>query len=365
MKKRVLLGMSGGVDSSASAILLKKAGYDVIGCTMKLWNTDEKAIKDAKKVCEKLQIPHYIIDCEKEFTCKVIDNFINEYQKAKTPNPCVQCNKYIKFGEFYKKAQELECDFMATGHYARIEYSNKYNQYVLRKSKEEKKDQTYFLYTISPEKIEHILFPLQDYIDKQDTRKIAEENQLEVAQKKDSQEICFIPNNNYQDFLVNNMNLKPTQGKIVLKTGEVLGKHNGLINYTIGQRKGLGVSYKEPLYVIKLDKTNNQVVVGKEEDLYSKELRATDINWTIKEVKENIEKGKEIECYAKIRYRAKEAKAIIKKLNIVCTDKKNSKDIEKTIIAVEFLEPQRAITPGQSVVFYDDDGIVLGGGVIM
>ena len=359
MKKRVLLGMSGGVDSSASAILLKKAGYDVIGCTMKLWNTDEKAIKDAKKVCEKLQIPHYIIDCEKEFRCKVIDNFINEYQKAKTPNPCVQCNKYIKFGEFYKRAQELECDFMATGHYARIEYSNKYNQYVLRKSKEEKKDQTYFLYTISPEKIEHILFPLQDYIDKQDTRKIAEENQLEVAQKKDSQEICFIPNNNYQDFLLNNMNLKPKQGNIVLKTGEVLGKHNGLINYTIGQRKGLGVSYKEPLYVINLDKTNNQVVVGKEEDLYSKELRATDINWIIKEVKENIENGKEIECYAKIRYRAKEAKAIIKKVITKNTEMSNYE------IVSNFVEPQRAITPGQSVVFYDDEGIVLGGGTIM
>ncbi len=359
MKKRVLLGMSGGVDSSASAILLKKAGYDVIGCTMKLWNTDEKAINDAKKVCEKLQIPHYIIDCEKEFRCKVIDNFINEYQKAKTPNPCVQCNKYIKFGEFYKKAEELECDFMATGHYARIEYSDKYNQYVLRKSKEEKKDQTYFLYTISPDKIQHILFPLQDYTDKEDTRKIAEENQLEVAQKKDSQEICFIPNNNYQDFLLNNMNLKPKQGNIVLKTGEVLGKHNGLINYTIGQRKGLGVSYKEPLYVINLDKTNNQVVVGKEEDLYSKELRATDINWIIKEVKENIENGKEIECYAKIRYRAKEAKAIIKKVITKNTEMSNYE------IVSNFVEPQRAITPGQSVVFYDDEGIVLGGGTIM
>lgn len=359
MKKRVLLGMSGGVDSSASAILLKKAGYDVIGCTMKLWNTDEKAINGAKKVCEKLQIPHYIIDCEKEFRCKVIDNFINEYQKAKTPNPCVQCNKYIKFGEFYKKAEELECDFMATGHYARIEYSDKYNQYVLRKSKEEKKDQTYFLYTISPDKIQHILFPLQDYTDKEDTRKIAEENQLEVAQKKDSQEICFIPNNNYQDFLLNNMNLKPKQGNIVLKTGEVLGKHNGLINYTIGQRKGLGVSYKEPLYVIGLDKTNNQVVVGKEEDLYSKELRATDINWMIKEIEGKINNGEEIECYAKIRYRAKEAKAIIKKVITKNTEMSNYE------IVSNFVEPQRAITPGQSVVFYDYEGIVLGGGTIM
>lgn len=334
MNKKILLGMSGGVDSSVSAILLKQAGYEVIGCTMKLWDTGEQAIQDAKKVCEKLQIPHYIVDYEQEFTCNVVNNFVNEYIEARTPNPCVQCNQYIKFGKLYEKAQELGCEYIATGHYARIEYSEKYQQYVLRKSKEEKKDQTYFLYTITQEKIEHIVFPLQEYTNKQDTRNIAEENGLEVAQKKDSQEICFIPNNHYQEFLMKHMKEKPKLGNIVLKTGEILGKHNGLINYTIGQRKGLGIAYKEPLYVVELNKQNNQVIVGTEKDLYAKKLQAINLNWMIKEIENKINNNEEVECYAKIRYRAKEAKAIIKKEN----NKENQQ-----IIRVEFEENQREI----------------------
>ena len=348
MKEKVLLGMSGGVDSSASAILLKKEGYEVIGCTMNLLEeSNQEAIKDAKKVCEKLGIEHCIIDCRSEFKCNVINKFIEEYENAKTPNPCVECNKYLKFGVFYNKAEELGCKYIATGHYAKKEYSEKYNQYVLRKSNEEKKDQTYFLYTIPREKEENIIFPLQDNISKENTRKLAESYGLEIANKKDSQEICFIKDNDYQRFLKQHMQNQPKKGKIVLTTGEILGEHNGLINYTIGQRKGLGISYKEPLYVIKLDINKNQVIVGTEKELYNDKLEAINLNWIV-DIEDKLENG--IECFAKIRYRAKEAKA------------KVVKEFDK--IKVIFQEPQRAITPGQSVVFYDEDGIVLGGGKI-
>lgn len=343
MKKKVLLGMSGGVDSSVSAILLQNQGYEVIGCTMTLW---EQTIKDAKKVCEKLGIPHYTIDCKKEFEGKVVNKFIQEYQEARTPNPCVECNKYLKFGVFYQKARELGCEYIATGHYARIEFSKKYQQYVLKKSREEKKDQTYFLYTIAKEKLEHIIFPLQNYFNKEEIRKIAEENQLTVAQKKESQEICFIPDNDYQNFLKKHGNGIQQKGNIVLSNGEVLGQHQGFINYTIGQRKGLGISYKEPLYVLKLDKEKKEVIVGAEKELYAKELYAKEVNWMVWDKLE-----KPMRCKAKIRYRAKEAEAMIFP----------EEDKVKVIFDIE----QRAITSGQSIVFYDDDGIVLGGGKII
>lgn len=345
--KKVLLGMSGGVDSSVSAIILQKQGYEVIGCTMNLWHPQQentKSIEDAKKVCEKLGIKHYILDYKKEFKCNVVDYFIKEYENTRTPNPCVECNKYLKFGLLYQKALELGCEYIATGHYAKVEYSEKYNQYVLKKSDETKKDQTYFLYTIPKEKIEHIIFPLQNLKEKKDTRKIAEENGLEVAKKKDSQEICFIPNDDYKAFLESYITAK--EGNIVLRSGKILGKHQGITNYTIGQRKGLGIAYKEPLYVLELDKEKNEVIVGKEEELYRKELYANELNWLI------FEKiDKEIECYAKIRYRANPAKA-----KIIPIDNKK--------IKVEFEEPQRAITKGQSVVFYIDD-ILIGGGKII
>ncbi len=355
MKKKVLLGMSGGVDSSVSAILLQKQGYEVIGCTMKLWDPgneekesaccENQAVYDAKRVCDQLGIPHYTINCKEDFKNKVVDHFIQEYKEARTPNPCVECNKYLKFGTFYEKAQELECDYIATGHYASIEFSDPYQQYVLKKSKEEKKDQTYFLHTIPKEKLGHIIFPLQNYTDKEETRKIAEENGLVVAQKKDSQEICFIPDNNYQSFLREygkNINKK---GNIILKNGKVLGQHQGFIHYTIGQRKGIGISYQEPLYVVQLNKEKNEVMVGTEKELYHKELQAEDINWLVFE-----ELEKPIVCKAKIRYRAKEADCTVYP--------------EGNSVKVVFDTEQRAITPGQSVVFYDEDGIVLGGGKI-
>lgn len=353
-KGRVLIGMSGGVDSSVSALLLKQAGYEVIGATMRLWEDKEnmqnnyisKTIEDAKKICDKLKIPHYILDCRKEFKEKVINNFICCYQCAQTPNPCIECNKYMKFDEFYKKALELGCDYISTGHYAKVEYSEKYNQYVLKKSDSERKDQTYFLYTINKNILPKLIFPLENFYDKSEIRKIAEENGLEVAQKEDSQEICFIPNNNYVEFLEKNLKNKQKHGNIILQDGTILGMHKGLIYYTVGQRKGLGIAYKEPLYVIGLNQEKNEVIVGTEKELYTNMLYANELNFLL-----NIDLNNPIEVKAKIRYRAKEANAILYLQ-------------DNGIVKVEFKEQQRAITPGQSVVFYIDD-LILGGGKII
>jgi len=352
MGKRVLLGMSGGVDSSVSAVILKEQGYEVIGATMKLHNCiDENNneinsyIDDAKKVCEQLNIEHHVIDLKEEFNKYVIQNFIESYKNATTPNPCVQCNKYLKFGEFYKKAIELNCDYIATGHYVKVEYSEKYEQYVLKMADERNKDQSYFLYGISKEILPKLIFPLKNINNKNDARIIAKENMLQVAEKKESQEICFIDNNDYGSFLEKNMDKLPKKGNIVLKTGEVVGKHRGLIYYTIGQRKGLGISYKYPLYVVDIDSKNNQVIVGEEKDLYKNELSADNVNFLL-----NIDKTNPIKVKAKVRFRAEPKEAIL--------------IIKDEYVEVEFEEPQRAITPGQSVVFYVDDDIVLGGGTI-
>lgn len=355
-KKRVLLGMSGGVDSSVSALLLKNEGYEVIGATMKLWQDDnyveieggccsESSAYDAKRVCDLLDIPHYVLDFTKEFKCHVIDDFINCYKEAKTPNPCIECNRHLKFNVFYKKALELDCNYIATGHYAKTEFSKEYNSYVLKKSKAKRKDQSYVLYNIPKEIIKNTLFPLGDFEEKEQIREIAKKNGLKVASKPDSQEICFIPDNDYVSFLINNMDKKPKPGNIRHINGEILGKHKGLINYTIGQRKGLGISSKEPLYVIKLDKEKNELIVGSDKDIYSTQLYVTDVNLLI-----DMDLSKKIKVMAKIRYSAKEAPAIIY-------------NDEKGKLRVEFENPQRAITPGQSIVFYRDD-IVLGGGKI-
>ena len=327
------------------------------------------AVEDAKKVCEKLGIKHYVLDLREEFKEKVVNNFICTYMCAKTPNPCVECNKFMKFDAFYKLAKELECEYIATGHYAKKIYSEEFKQYVLAKADAIRKDQSYFLYGISKEILSYVIFPLSEFKDKAEIRSIAEEAGLEVAKKKDSQEVCFIPDNDYIGFLIKhkdniekpgdfkaqNTNLNK-QGNIVLSSGEVLGTHTGFINYTVGQRRGLGIAYKEPLYVIKLNKEKNEVIVGTEKELYSSELWANELNFlvdinSLKNISDLPNKEKqEIEIEAKIRYRSKPAKATL--------------TIENNIAKVKFIEPQRAITPGQSVVFYLND-IVLGGGKIL
>ena len=347
-KGKILLGMSGGVDSSVSAILLQEQGYKVIGATLELFGdscTNITTVKDAKKVCEKLGIKHITIELKKEFYKYVIKDFIDSYSICETPNPCIKCNRYIKFDIMHKKAKELGCDYLATGHYAKIEYDEKWNQKVIKKSDSIRKDQSYVLYNVKKEILQDTIFPLGEFEYKDEIREIARTHGLEVANKKDSEDICFIPDNNYVRFLEEN-NLKSKKGNIVDTEGNILGKHTGLYKYTIGQRKGLGISSKYPLYVVKLDKDKNEVIVGKEEEIFSPKAIITDFNNLLTENKIENMKVK-----AKVRYSAKEADAIINQID------------DKTV-EVNFLEPQRAITPGQSLVLYIDD-IVLGGGKIV
>lgn len=333
--KRVLIGMSGGVDSSVAAYLLKKEGYEVVGLTMSLFpKENDTSIIDAKQVCQKLNIEHYIVDYTKEFSNKVIKNFIENYQNAKTPNPCIECNKYFKFGLMWQKAQELNCDYIATGHYAAIK-DNKLCRI------DSPKDQSYFLYKIDKSILPHILFPLSNYLNKDEIRKIAEEQNLCVYNKKDSQDICFIPHNDYSSFLEQNLDNLPNKGDFIYH-GKVIGQHKGLIYYTIGQRKGLGISYLHPLYVISLNKENNQVILGDEEELYTKVVNITDINILVDKLPSKAQ--------AKIRYKSK-----LTSCNIEIIDNNN--------LRIIFDEPVKSVTPGQSLVLYDND-IVLGGGII-
>ena len=351
-KKRVLLGMSGGVDSSVSAILLKEQGYEVIGVTMKLHEEEidgsccnKSATDDAKRVCDFLGIEHHIADFTEEFKVRVVNNFICEYKNCRTPNPCIECNRYLKFQSMFQKAKELDCEYIATGHYAKIEFDEKYNQYVLKKSNAGRKDQSYVLYNVPKELLDKVLFPLSDFEDKSQIREIAAKHNLPVANKPDSEDICFIPNGDYKEFLEKNSDINSKKGKIVLRDGTVVGEHTGLYKYTIGQRKGLGIAYKVPLFVLGFNKEKNQVIVGEQNELFVKEFFVDNINLLLED---KIEGEKEV--FVKTRYSSKEAKAIITQI-----DNK---------IKVIFEEPQKSVTPGQSAVFYVDD-IVIGGGKII
>ena len=342
--KKVMVGISGGVDSATSCLILKEMGYDVAGCNINFIEKEDTINPDAKSVCESLNIPFYHFDLYDVFKEKVIKNFYESYNNGKTPNPCVLCNKYFKFGKLLDFALENGYEYIATGHYAKVEYSEKYNRYILKKANNLAKDQSYFLYQIKKEALSHIIFPLEDYSSKDDVRNKAKEASLGVSQKKDSLDICFIPDKDYKAYLINNNYVKVKPGNIILSNGTILGKHNGLFNYTIGQRKGLGIAYSEPLFVLGFDFNKNNLIVGTEKELYKKEIVITDVNLLLFD---KIDDGSRFNV--RVRYQGKDNKATLYNSG------------EK--IRIIFDEPIKSPTPGQSAVIYLDD-IVVGGGII-
>lgn len=350
-KKKVVVGMSGGVDSSVTAYLLKEQGYEVIGVTMKLTCEQENkktksTIEDARKVAQRLGIEHHTVDFTNIFKEKVIDNFLNEYQLGRTPNPCVECNKYVKFGALLKKAHELGAYYIATGHYAKVYHHEKYQRYVLERADAFEKDQTYTLYHLKQEQLRHVLMPLGTYENKERVRAMAREVGLEVAKKKESQDICFIEDDDYNRFLKENTNHEIAPGHFVDAQGNIVGKHKGITNYTIGQRKGLGLALGKPVYVVDIKPEENIVVVGDDSEVFGQELLSINNNFiTIGRLE------KPMDTYVKVRYNGNGQKA-----KLVPIDEKTLK--------VVFYEPVRGITPGQSVVFYVDN-LVVGGGIIL
>lgn len=356
---KVLVAMSGGVDSSVSAALLKEEGYQVIGATMQIWPSNKlageadrfggccglDAVLDAKKVAHRLGIPHYVMDFKDLFERKVIYDFCREYSMGRTPNPCIRCNKHIKFDALLSRARELEAGYVATGHYARIERDGVSGRYLLRKGVDRGKDQSYVLYMMSQDQLKHALMPLGSFT-KERVRQMAQELGLPLANKSESQEICFIPDGDYTGFIKEYIPLGAKPGPILDRGGNTLGEHQGILSYTIGQRKGLGISATEPLYVVAIDRERNAVTVGSRREVYGGELVAADLNWIAIE-----SLGQSLEIKARIRYRHQEADAELTPL------------LNGGTVRVKFKKPQMAITPGQAVVFYHEDTVV-GGGTI-
>ena len=355
-KQKVVVAMSGGVDSSVAAAILVEEGYQVIGVTMQIWPQESgiedaaartccslAAINDARRVAYKLGIPHYVMNFREAFRETVIDNFIEEYRKGRTPNPCVRCNRFIKFEALLAKSRALGAEYMATGHYARIAPCED-GRWVLKRGLDTSKDQSYALYTLTQEQLAHTLLPLGDMA-KDETRRLAAHLGLAVAAKPDSQEICFVENRDYPGFLKREVPEVAKPGPILDTSGRVIGEHKGIAFYTIGQRRRLGIAAKEPLYVVNIDAKKNAIVAGSNKDLYASKLLASDLNF----ISINPPKDK-IAVTAKVRYNMKDSPAFLS-----CTSDKQA--------LVYFTEPQRAITPGQAVVFYRGEE-VLGGGTI-
>jgi tRNA-specific 2-thiouridylase len=353
-KQRVVVGMSGGVDSSAAAALLIEQGYDVIGITLKLWPQDcvnraedkccgPQAVTDARAVSHKLNIPYYLVDEAADFQKQVINYFAEEYRAGRTPNPCVMCNEKLKFGTLISRARQLGAEKIATGHFARVERRDD-GRYLLKRGRDARKDQSYFLFTLKQEQLARSLFPLGE-LTKNDTREIARECELKTADKEESMEICFVPDKDYGRFLQQADLVHKHQGDVVDTAGRVLGKHDGIEFYTIGQRKGLGISSPKPLYVIELDARNNRVIVGDESLLERAEFTVERCNWIPFD-----EPPTSVEVMAKIRYNHPGCAATVTPL-------------PSGAAKVRLHTPQRAVTPGQACVFYQDD-LVVGGGWI-
>ena len=355
--KKALIAMSGGVDSSVAALIMKEKGYDCIGITMKLYDSETgqacrsrtcctlEDVEDARQVASALSIPYYVLNFKDDFQKKVILPFVETYENGGTPNPCIRCNRFMKHEKLYKKAEELGCDYIVTGHYARIRYDEEKQRYLLLKAKDEKKDQSYVLYFLNQEQLKHSIFPLGEFETKEEVRAIAEKNGFFNADKPDSQDICFVTSGSYGDFLEKFRGKPYPKGYFVDEEGNKLGKHKGIIRYTIGQRKGLGLALKEPMYVAGKNLEKNQVILTKGPALYSEALEAEDFNWISMDPPKE-----EYPVTVKTRYNAKAVPAFVSVK-------------EENNVFLRFEKPERAVAAGQAVVLYDGE-IVVGGGTI-